>query len=249
MTAHKTEQDVEHGELSHEHWPVSSSPRFAAGTHVDLLVHDLRNPLATIALEASLLDDKATLGDQEGLRRAVHRINRNAEYLARIVEDLLDLGAFDHGGLTIQWTRTELRSLLEQVIERAISTRDHDRLLLEAPFPVTVNADPLRIERVVSNLLQNALKYAPDRSEIVVRLDHFADAARVSVTDVGPGIDLAEQTSIFDMYRRGASASPGSGSGLGLYISKLIVEAHGGRIAVDSVHGAGSCFYFELPVA
>lgn len=228
--------------------PGGSGEFMTHTAEVDLIVHDLKNPLATIGLEASLLDDRLALLDGGTIRRALHRIKHNVEYLARIVDDLLDLSALDHGRLTIRYMRTELRSLLEQVIDRAVSTRDHDRMVLEAPEPITVRADDLRIERVVVNLLQNALKYSPGKSSIVVRLDQTGGCARVSVTDVGPGIDPNEQNSIFERFRRGSGTGAHEGSGLGLYVSKKIVEAHGGRIGVDSRPGSGCRFFFELPL-
>jgi signal transduction histidine kinase len=231
---------------------VHHSPTFERNlwdAEVDLIVHDLKSPLATITLEASLLDEQLVRVESSAMRSAVHRIRRNAEYVARIVEDLLDLSAIDHGRLTIRHRRVELLGLLQQVIERAIATRDLDRMSLIADAPVIIDADALRIERVIANLLQNALKYAPGRSPIVVRLDRIGELVRVSVTDAGPGIDVAEQKSIFDKYRRGTNTRTNDGCGLGLYVSKRIVDAHGGRIGVDSVRGRGSCFYFELPVA
>jgi signal transduction histidine kinase len=253
MIGDKTEHENECSD--HRSEPTRETPRFAIGTQRhplqgpdDGIVHDLRGPLATINLEASLLEDQIELVGGPSTRRALQRIRLNVDYLARMVDDLLDLTAIDRGRLVIRSARTELRTLLEQVIERAITTRDRDRVVLEAPQPITVSADDLRIERVVANLLQNALKYTPNRSAIVVRLDGGATVARVSVTDGGPGIDPEERESIFEAFYRGASASPRDGSGLGLYVSKRIVEAHGGRIGVDGAPDRGSCFYFELPV-
>jgi signal transduction histidine kinase len=253
MIGDKSEHE---SEPDHRSEPTGESrPRFADGTartHLqprdDGIVHDLRGPLATINLEASLLEDQIELVGGPSTRRALQRIRLNVDYLARMVDDLLDLTAIDRGRLTIRNTKTELRTLLEQVIERAIATRDRDRVVLEAPKPITVSADDLRIERVVANLIQNALKYTPSRSAIVVRLDGGATMARVSVTDAGPGIAPEERESIFEAFYRGASTSPHDGSGLGLYVSKRIVEAHGGRIGVDRAPDRGSCFYFELPV-
>jgi two-component system, NtrC family, sensor histidine kinase KinB len=100
---------------------------------------------------------------------------------------------------------------------------------------------------VIANFLQNAFKYAPEPSPILVQLDVQPTFVRVSVIDVGPGIPPEEQPHIFDKYRRSSSTHAHDSSGLGLYVSKRIVEAHGGRIGVESVEGAGAHFYFELP--
>jgi signal transduction histidine kinase len=108
--------------------------------------------------------------------------------------------------------------------------------------------DDLRIQRVVTNLLGNALKFAPRHTHVVVRLEACVDGgARISVIDAGPGMAAAETAYVFERYRRTKSASHFEGSGLGLFVAKQIVEAHGGMIGVDSVPGTGSRFYFELP--
>jgi signal transduction histidine kinase len=259
MTGDKSEHELDCADHRGEQLAPEPTPRFAIGTqrterqHFSAtpnegIVHDLRSPLATITLEASLLEDQVEILGSVTIQRAIHRIRRNVDYLARIVDDLLDLSAIDRGRLTIRNARTELRELLQQTIERAVPTRDHDRVRLEAPGPLVVSADDLRIERVVANFLQNAIKYAPGRSAIVIRLERVDDRARVSVIDAGPGVAPEECDSIFDEYCRGATAGAQDGCGLGLYVSKRIVEAHGGRIGVESVPGRGSCFYFELPM-
>jgi signal transduction histidine kinase len=133
------------------------------------------------------------------------------------------------------------------VIERVTTTRDRRRVFLRADEPLTIDVDDLRIERVVANFLQNALKYAPQHTGIVVRLDHLPDRACVSVIDAGPGLTADDALHVFDKYTRTASARAHEGTGLGLYVSKRIVESHGGSIGVESVQGAGSRFFFELP--
>jgi signal transduction histidine kinase len=214
---------------------------------LERVVHDLKNPLHTIALETTLLDDKLATGDAE-VRAALARISRNVFYVDRMVQDLLDCCSIACRPLELGRTPTELRGLLAQVVDRVVSTRDSGRVWIEASLPLTVSVDALRIERVVANLLQNALKYAPRPSLIGIRLEVRNGCARVSVIDDGPGLTLAETQCIFERYRRTPSSAAHEGSGLGLFISKRIVEAHGGRIGVDSVEGAGSCFYFELPM-
>jgi K+-sensing histidine kinase KdpD len=230
--------------------PVSPASRDARGLReedVAQIVHDLRDPLATIALETYFLDCHLADRGHADLRRAVGRIIRNVELLDRIVQHLLDSCELEIGCFALRRKPTELRTLLEQVIERVVSTVDRGRVILDAPVPITLSVDDLRIERVVANLIGNALKYAPKRSGIVVRLEVGALASQISVTDAGPGLMPSELERIFDKYRRGASANGVEGRGLGLHVCKTIVEAHGGRMGVDSVHGTGSRFYFDLP--
>jgi K+-sensing histidine kinase KdpD len=227
--------------------PVTRDERGLCEDEVAQIVHDLRDPLATIALEAYVLDRRLANGAPSDGRQAVARIIRNVEFLDRIVQNLLDSCAAGDGRLALRRRPTELRALTERVIERVVSTHDCGRVILEAPFPVTISVDNLRIERVLANLIGNALKYGPRGSRIVVRLEAAALSARVSVTDTGAGLGTADLTRVFDRYHRGGNAHGIDGHGLGLYTSKMIVEAHGGTIGVESGAGKGSQFYFDLP--
>lgn len=227
-----------------------TSPERIDVRHEDIarIVHDFKNPLSTIALEADLLEHRLTSGDQAGVKRAADRIARNVEFLDRLVMDLLDLCAFEAGSVELRRQPTELVALLEHVIERVVSTRDVDRVVL-APSPrAVVLLDDLRIERVVANLIANALKYAPAKSQIDVGLEVEPTVVRVSVRDTGSTLGATEIAYIFDAYRRANQVSDLEGSGLGLHVSKRIVEAHGGRIGVAKVFGGGTRFFFELPV-
>jgi signal transduction histidine kinase len=212
------------------------------------IVHDLKSPLTTIALEAELLEHKLATGDHSDVKHSMTRITRNAWFLERMVQDLLDLCSLEAGQLELHPAPTELRTLLEDVIERVTTTRDRKRVFLRAEAPITLAIDDLRIERVIANFLQNAVKYAPDHTGIIVRLEHCGSCVCVSVIDAGPGLAPGDQERVFDKYTRTESARHREGTGLGLYVSKRIVEAHGGRIGVESVQGAGSRFFFELPV-
>lgn len=207
------------------------------------IVHDLKSPLSTIALEAHLLGDRLAAPNQVG------RIERNVAYMDRLVHELLDLCSIDAGRFSIERRPTELRSLVDRVLDRLLSSSDRDRVYFDAPASVIVACDEGRIERVLANFIDNALKYAPPKSAIVVRLAVTASRACVSVIDSGPGIPNDEIATLFDKYRRASTSRGHNGSGIGLYVSRKIVEAHGGRVGVESVPGAGSRFYFELPVS
>jgi len=207
------------------------------------IVHDLKSPLATISLETQLLASHVIRAEQ------VERIERNVAYMDRLVHELLDLCSIDHGQFRVSRRPIELRGLVADVIERMIPSPLRQRVHLEGSVAVVVACDDRRIERVVANLVENALKYASSRGAITVRLSVTATHACVSVIDAGPGIPAEELATLFDKYRRGASAAAVSGSGIGLYVSRKIVEAHDGRIGVDSMPGLGSRFYFELPVS
>jgi two-component system sensor histidine kinase BaeS len=128
-----------------------------------------------------------------------------------------------------------------------VPTRDRARVFLDAEHRLTLDIDDLRIERVVANLLQNALKYSPRGSGVVVRLELEA-RARISVVDAGPGMTEEEMKLAFTKYWRTPDAVIHEGSGLGLYVARRIVEAHGGTIGVESMCNRGSSFFFELPL-
>lgn len=209
------------------------------------IVHDLKNPLSTISLEMCLLADK--LGDSVPLdmRTAITRVQENVVYLGRLVQDILDSCALDSGSFTLHRTRTELCALVERAIDRMVSTRDRPRVYVEAKQHVILELDELRIERVVANLVQNALKYAPRSTGIVIRVD-VAHRVCVSVIDAGPGLSDDEMRRAFGKYWR-AKGTIHEGSGLGLHVAKRIIEAHGGTIGVDRIPMGGSRFFFELP--
>jgi two-component system phosphate regulon sensor histidine kinase PhoR len=214
---------------------------------IEHIVHDLRNSLGALALDAELLCEMAAVGVDIDIRRALARIGLNSEFIVRLVQDLVDASSIANRRFEIHRYPTELRTLIEQVVERTVPMRDRLRVVLDTPCSLMLSIDAMRIERVVANLLHNALKYAPRGSRIVLRLDVEPDHGQVSVTDTGAGMTPAETTYVFDKYRRTPSACTYEGSGLGLYICKQIVEAHGGTIGVDSVIDAGSRFFFILP--
>ena len=210
------------------------------------IVHDLRNPLGAIALEMMLLDERLVGGDREAASRSVRRIQHNVDYLDRLVSDLLDVCAIASGHFKLQRTKAKLRTLLEHVVERLPAVA-RERVKLEAAFGPLLELDDVRIQRVVANLLDNALKYAPPASGIVVQLVTESYGACISVIDAGPGVAPADVPHLFERYRRVAGVQP-RGYGIGLYVCKKIVEAHGGTIGVDTIRGEGSRFFFVLPV-
>jgi signal transduction histidine kinase len=234
-------------ELNRLDLPPRSETERRRDEHLVQIAHDLKAPLATIALEVALLGRKLERNEGVVARPLLERISHNVEFLDRMVHDLLEGCSLSETGCTLARAPTDLRVLLQTVIERSVCSRDRSRVLLDAPSSVIVQIDDLRIQRVVANLLSNALSYTPVGSAVVVRLHVDPEHYRVDVIDSGPGLTAEEAGYIFDKYRRTDAARTREGSGLGLYVSKQIVEAHGGRIGVESGPGAGSRFFFELP--
>ncbi|HET7505970.1 MAG TPA: ATP-binding protein, partial [Kofleriaceae bacterium] len=215
--------------------------------YVGYISHDLRNPLSVIALQARFLARSLGADAPADSRRAVGVIADSAAFIDTLVKELLEMAHAESDQIALQRAPLALAGFLDAVVERAVATAERGRVRLEIVERATVSADANRLERVVVNFVQNAVKYAPPGSPIVVRLEATDDRAVVSVIDRGPGLSPEERGFVFDKYRRASSAGHTEGLGLGLYISRKIVEAHGGEIGVDSTPGAGAKFFVRLP--
>lgn len=209
---------------------------------VACIVHDLKGPLHTISIALSLLETP----DDPRDKRALEAIRASTSYMDRMVRDLLD--CTHEGPLAISRRQVSLASLLETVISRVDGLSARERVVLEVRDRVYAMIDVTRIERVITNLLTNAISYSPSPSLVVVRLESTRGVASVSVIDRGPGVSPSEATELFNRYRRGSAGARASGSGLGLYASRRIVEQHGGTIGVESAGTCGSRFFVELPL-
>ncbi|MFL5407237.1 MAG: ATP-binding protein, partial [Myxococcales bacterium] len=215
--------------------------------YVGYISHDLKNPLSVIALQARLLARKLDGRPMKEEQHAVAVIAESAAFIDRLVRELLEMAYVESDEIELHPEPLELSGFLQSVLERTVSTPDRSRVLLEIAAPCTVSAESGRLERVVVNFVQNAIKYSPPGSRIQVRLEAQEDLAEVSVIDRGPGIAKEEQQSIFEKYKRAPEARNKEGLGLGLYVSRKIAEAHGGVVGVESVPGQGARFYIRLP--
>lgn len=226
--------------------PVDALPGSAADRdeRVAAVGHDLKNPLGVIALELDVLRDAAPH------ERAVSlaRIGKNVDLADRLVNDLVDLSALETARFELYRELLDLRGVVDDVVGRMGASH---RIRCEAGpiMPVLVHGDGLRLERVLGNLLDNALKYSPSRAPVTIQVDDAGGRVRIAVTDHGPGLSEGDACSVFDKFRRAAPTRHEAGSGLGLYVSRRIVEAHGGSMGVRSSIGEGACFFFELPRA
>jgi signal transduction histidine kinase len=217
---------------------------------VSQVSHELRTPLQPIVGFAELLSDRAD--SPEEVRQYADIIQRQSLTLQRLVDDLLDLARFESGRYQLDRTSVDLKQLLDTRVAELgmLSTKHPVHLEVDGAVP-PVDADPGRVEQVVNNLVGNAVRYSPDGGAIVIRLSREGDEARVSVSDTGIGIPSDRQARVFEKFYRVENDATRhvSGTGLGLSISRELVEAHGGRISVDSEPGRGSTFSFTLPLA
>ena len=213
-----------------------------------IVSHDLRNPLSAITLGASLVQTSTTLSDED--REQIDTIEVSARRMRRLIADLLDVTRLEGGKrLPVEPSVVEAEDMLREAEELFRSqagvtslTIDYE---LESVLP-PVWADRDRIMQVLSNLIGNALKFVPPGGRIGVAVSRAGEAVRFSVADTGPGIPPENLGDIFSPYWQ-AKRAERLGAGLGLPIAKGIVEAHGGRIGVESEAGKGSRFWFTLP--
>lgn len=213
-----------------------------------IVAHDLRQPLNAIGLYARILLKK--LGHVADAERISRQILRGVQQLDRMVGDLLDLSRLEAKRMVLEKEPTDLMELARSALERAaLEARDnHFELHANAPLP-RVDVDPGRIEQVLDNLLSNAWKYGRAGSAIALELAAEAGQVCVSVTNEGPGISEGQRARLFQRFYRTEDARRGgrAGTGMGLHICRELVEAHGGRLGVESRPNETTTFRFSLP--
>ena len=219
-------------------------------TFISVISHELQTPIAIIKGYASTLARADARLEPEMLRSRLLAVEEEADRLNKLVSNLLYASRIQAGGLQMDIMPLDLSSLIQTVVLRLrVKNPDVTVKLDLAPHLPTVMADRDRIEEVMQNLLDNAVKYSPRQRVITVAAHATSDEVIVSVSDLGMGIALRDQEQIFERFERvsGGKTSSTQGAGLGLYICRAIVEAHGGHIWVDSVLHQGSTFSFSLP--
>ena len=206
-----------------------------------MISHDLRSPLAVIRASAQLLHRRG-----EYREATVETIMAYADRMARLIDDLSDVVRLDEGRIPLQREPLDLVVLARECAAAAEKQSEHHSVRVEAPdAAICGDWDRVRLSQVVENLLGNALKHGAEEGEITVRVEERGDEARLSVRDSGPGIDAQHVPHLFERFYQANARS--SGLGLGLYISRILVEAHGGRIWAESRPGQGSNFTIALP--
>jgi PAS domain S-box-containing protein len=211
--------------------------------------HDLRNPLSAIAMCARALRESppASEGDRSHLAGAIHD---SAEWMQRLIQDLLDVAALEVGRLSLERRPEDVGAIVQKLsamFDRAAAERQVALRPEVAPGVPAVHGDAERVLQVLANLVGNALKFTEPGGRVDVRIEPRGDDVLFSVADTGPGIPGEDLPHLFDLYWHARRTARHRGSGYGLAIAKGIVEAHGGRIWVESTLGAGSTFSFTIP--
>jgi len=211
--------------------------------------HDLKTPVTVIKAQSQFLQRRFKQGEHGEVEEGLTMISDQADRLAKLLNLLLDLSRIEAGRLDLELAPTDLRSILVNMVRALQATTEKHLIVLNAPYGVIGHWDQRRLEEVVQNLLNNAVKYSPSGGRIEVGLEFDATQATVIVSDTGIGIPSAEVPKVFERYFRGQEHRRLEGSGLGLYICSAIVAAHGGRVWAESEGpGKGSTFGFSLPL-
>ena len=219
---------------------------------LSLAAHELKTPLTSLVAAAQLMQRRA---EREGSlnERDQHALNiviGQADRLSRMVLSLLDLSRIETGQLSIVPARIDLGALARRIVEEVQPTLERHTLHLQAPAePVIVEGDALRLEQVMQNLIQNAVKYSPKGGPVTMRVAPETGGAAIAVSDQGIGIPPAALTRLFERFFRASNVAGQhiSGLGIGLYVVKEIVQLHGGTVEVQSTEGHGSTFTVHLP--
>lgn len=213
-----------------------------------ILAAQLRESVVSIDVAIPLLADPMKLDRAQGA--AYDQVRRHARGLARLANDLLTLDQVDTRKMSLTMVPVDLAAFVLEITEQRVP---HDRATIVAPAaPVQVNADPERLRQLVDHVLQNALKFSPPSAGIMVNVSASADEARVAVRDHGVGLSSDDMHVLFSRYGRIRDARTANvpGMGLGLYLAKLIAEAHGGDLlAASPGRGLGATFTIVLPLA
>jgi signal transduction histidine kinase len=216
---------------------------------VSIVSHELRTPLASVLGFTSLLMTRDF--DEETRHRYLGIVDAQARRLGSLIDDFLDARRLEQGKLELARDSIDVAGLLREQAELFAGQSDRHRVNVALPpGPLAVRGDRDRLAQVVGNLLSNAIKYSPEGGTVELVAERENGTVRVKVRDQGVGIPEEQQSQIFTRFFRGDAAASGiAGTGLGLAVSREIVEAHGGRIGFISAEREGSTFWLELPAA
>jgi two-component system sensor histidine kinase KdpD len=213
---------------------------------IDSITHELRTPLTSIKGAATALLD-GPVKPEEG-HELLTIIDEESDRLNRLVSEAVEMAQLDAQQVQMHFAPVDIRKVIEATLESYPWIEEQHELRIDVPYGLRIRADPAMMEKVLSNLLENAAKYSKPGSPITISAERSDHKVHLSIADQGAGIEPSEQALIFERFYRGRSQAPGtSGTGMGLAISRAIAEAHGGSIGVTSQPGRGSVFTVTIP--
>ena len=211
--------------------------------------HELKTPLTSIKAVIQILERCAASGSVDKIQELTAKASAQVERFSGLVDQLLDGTKIQTGDLQLEKTQFSLTALVQKCTQHPIANREDVQIKLSASANIMVYADRERIEQVLLNLINNAVKYSPDSNLVQIRLAEQRGLARVDITDYGVGVEKRKAPLIFDRYYRVDKENANyPGLGLGLFIAAEIIKRHNGEIGVDSEPGKGSTFWFSLPL-
>jgi PAS domain S-box-containing protein len=225
---------------------------------VGIAAHELRNPLSALKGYADMLIVQTQRGNGPDLAEwqdeAIQSIDQATSRLVALTDDLLDVTRLQSGKIEMHVEARDIVTHIRKIVNRMQMTNEHHVIIVESPTEnILAYFDVLRMEQVIHNLLNNAIKYSPDKDMVGIRIiaDNENDLVLISVTDQGIGIPAHQQARVFDRFSRADNAIGLGipGTGLGLYLCRELLDRQGGRIWFDSEEGIGSTFYVALPLA
>lgn len=216
---------------------------------ISIASHELKTPLTSVKGYVQLLERSIDKGDIPTVKKHLQKAQLQLDKLHDLIADLLDISKIESGKLKFTLKHFDINVLMDSIIEIIHQSNPAYRIIKTGFIPEEVFADEMRIEQVIINFLTNAIKYAPDTTEVHVNLALNGDQLTVSVKDFGIGISPEQQKNVFEkFYRVEETAIHFQGLGIGLYISAEIIRRHGGTVGVNSILGEGSKFYFSIPL-
>lgn len=211
------------------------------------VVHDLRTPITVIQGFADTLEQRWDSFDEDDRLKFIAYMGSSTRRLMLLVQDIMLVARLESGELPMQQAAFDVRAMAEDVVDELAASRGDDPVRISGPDHVPAFGDEQRIRQVLVNLLDNALRYSPPGQQVDVVIEHTPAVLRVSVIDAGPGIPKAELGRLFQRFSQVPGDSMHDGSGLGLYICRSIIEAHGGEISINAQREHGTEFTFTLP--
>lgn len=218
---------------------------------ISIASHELKTPITSLKATVQLMNRMLT-GKVDKVAEVI-KLGLNAERhvtkLMHLVQDLLSTTKIEQGQLALNKTLFTLSDVIDGCCSHINLGGDY-KIVFQGDHSLKVFADQYKIDQVIVNLVNNAVRYAPESKDIIIKVEHIADHTKVSVIDKGPGIETKDQPRLFERFHRGNKPkSDNSGLGLGLYISSEIIERHNGQMGVESTIGEGATFWFTLPDA
>jgi signal transduction histidine kinase len=217
---------------------------------VAMVAHDLRSPMSVVSGFAETLINRWTAFDDAQKLQIVQRIASSSERLTALINDVLDVARIEAGELSYDIKPVDVLELVERAIGENLQTEDQERVTLRRTSDLRpALCDERRVWQIFTNVLSNAIKFSPPGTPIEVAVSSDGGMVSVSVMDKGPGIPEHLHEEVFERFKKLEQSNTTKGTGLGLYISRSMVEAQRGSISVDSRPGEGATFTFRLPAA